>query len=110
MFSDEVMPFPGDFRGLLSCVFSKKLLTERGNCYKGSYTTQMEGAPCLSPLLFMVRAYCLATGKTIHDSLADLAIDQLIDPAEIDQPSPEANILASSLSQDPTGVVSWACK
>ena len=58
----------------------------------------------------MVQAYSLATGKTIQESLAELAIDQLIDPSEIGPELSEAEVLASSLSQDSTGVVSWACK
>jgi hypothetical protein len=56
----------------------------------------------------MVLAYCRATGKTIAETLADLEVDHLIDPAEIGQPSPEEELLISSLEYDKKGVTDWA--
>ncbi len=47
----------------------------------------------------MLQAYCLATGKSIQESLADLA-DALIDPSEINHHSSGENSLVLSLLED----------
>jgi len=56
----------------------------------------------------MVLAYSRARGKTIAETLADLAIDHLIQPSEISQPSPEEERLIAVLEYDKNGVADWA--
>ena len=56
----------------------------------------------------MVLAYSRATGKSVTEALAELAIDHLIEPAEIGQPSLEEELLISSLGYDKAGVAVWA--
>ena len=56
----------------------------------------------------MVRAYSLSTGKSIQESLADLAIDHLVDSSEINHHTTESGNLISSLQNDNAGILSWA--
>ena len=53
-----------------------------------------------------VQAYCLSIGKSIQESLVDLAIGRLVDLSEINHYSSGSVGLILSLQNDNTGILS----